>query len=316
MKAAVITKYGGPDAFRIQDRPEPSPRAGELKVRMRATSINPIDFKVRKGYMFFLSGFRFPKILGSDFSGIVEACGEGVSGFAAGDEIYGFTNGASQGGASAEVLCCKASVASKKPASLSFEEAAAVPLAASTAYQALMREGGLKSGMKVLVIGATGGVGHYAVQLAAIAGAHVTGVCRSSGASTAKALGCDAVIAYDRDDFRQSGQAFDVIFDAAGKSGFGDCRSLLKDQGTYVTTIPGPSVMLRRALTGSKGRKARFVMANSNDTDLSLMRKWCEEGKLRPLIEAVFALDETRQAYELAESGKTRGKVVIRTTPE
>ncbi|MEJ8306493.1 NAD(P)-dependent alcohol dehydrogenase [Saccharibacillus sacchari] len=314
MKAAVITKYGGLDAFRIQDRPEPRPRAGELKVRMQATSINPIDFKVRKGYMFFLSGFRFPKILGSDFCGIVEACGEGVTGFAVGDEVYGFTNGASQGGASAEVMCCKASVASKKPALLSFEEAAAVPLAASTAYQALTREGGLKSGMKVLVIGATGGVGHYAVQLAAIAGAHVTGVCRSSGVETAKALGCDAVIAYDREDFRRSGQTFDVIFDAAGKSGFGECRSLLNEQGTYVTTIPGPSVMLRRVLTGSKGRKARFVMANSNDTDLSLMRKWCDEGQLKPLIEAVFPLDETRQAYELAESGKTRGKVVIRTS--
>lgn len=313
MKAAVIRKYGGPDAFRIEEIPEPNPGAGEIKVRMRATSINPIDYKVRKGYLFFLSGVRFPKILGSDFAGIIEKCGEGVEGFAPGDEVYGFTNSASQGGGLAEALCCKASIVSKKPASLNFEEAAAVPLAASTAYQALVPIGGLKSGMRVLVIGATGGVGHYAVQLAALLGAHVTGVCRSSGEAAARALGCDEVIAYDRDDFHKSGQTFDIIFDAAGKYGFRNCRSLLTEQGTYITTIPGPSAMLGRMLSGSTGRKARFVVANSNDTDLSLMRQWCDEGRLKPMIEAVFPLIETRQAYELAESGRTRGKVVIQT---
>lgn len=313
MRAAVIRKYGGPDVFRIEEIREPSPRAGELKIRMQATSINPIDYKVRKGYLIFLSGLRFPKVLSSDFAGIVEQCGDGVEGFAPGDEVYGFTNGASQGGALAETLCCKASVASKKPSSLHFEEAAAVPLAASTAYQALTRIAGLQPGMRVLVTGATGGVGHYGVQLAAILGAHVTGVCRSSGEATAKALGCDEVIAYDRDDFRKSGQTFDVIFDAAGKYGFKDCRALLTEQGTYVTTVPGPSAMLGRVLSGSKGRKARFILANSNDTDLGLMRQWCDEGRLKPLIEAVFPLSETRQAYELAESGRIRGKVVIQT---
>ncbi|GGN98723.1 NAD(P)-dependent alcohol dehydrogenase [Saccharibacillus kuerlensis] len=313
MKAAVIRKYGGPDVFRIEEVEEPRPSAGEIKIRLQATSINPIDYKVRKGYLFFLSGFRFPKILCSDFSGTVEECGAGVTDFSPGDEVYGFTNGAAKGGGLAEVLCCKASLASKKPASLNFEEAAAVPLAASTAYQALTHVGGLKSGMRVLVTGATGGVGHYAVQLASIAGAHVTGVCRSSGEATAKSLGCDEVIAYDREDFRRSGQHFDLIFDAAGKYGFGDCRSLLTEQGTYVTTIPGPASMLRQILSGSKGRKARFIVANSNDEDLSLLRQWCEDGQLKPMIEAVFSLEETRQAYELAESGKIRGKVVIRT---
>ncbi|NGZ74925.1 NAD(P)-dependent alcohol dehydrogenase [Saccharibacillus alkalitolerans] len=314
MKAAVIRRYGGPDAFRLEEVAERDPAAGEIKIRTRATSINPIDFKVRRGYMFFLSGFRFPKILCSDFSGIVEKCGSGVTGFSPGDEVYGFTNGAAQGGGLAESLCCQASIASRKPAALNFEEAAAVPLAASTAYQALTKAGGLQSGMRVMIIGATGGVGHFAVQLAGILGARVTGVCRSSGESAARELGCEEVIAYDREDFRQRGQTFDVIFDAAGKYGFGTCRSLLTAQGAYVTTVPGPAVMLRRALTAAGGRKARFVVANSNDADLSLLRGWCGEGRLRPTIEAVFPLEETRQAYELAESGKTRGKVVIRTT--
>ncbi|WP_172251790.1 NAD(P)-dependent alcohol dehydrogenase [Saccharibacillus deserti] len=313
MKAAVIRKYGGPDVFRIEEVKEPQPRAGEIKVRVRATSINPIDFKVRKGYLFFLSGFRFPKILNSDFAGIVEECGAGVEGFVPGDEVYGFTNGASQGGGLAEVLCCKASVASRKPLSLNFDDAAAVPLAASTAYQALVPTGGLTSGMRVLVIGATGGVGHYAVQMAAILGAHVTGVCRSSGEAAARALGCEDVIAYDRDDFHKSGKTFDVIFDAAGKYGFRGCRALLNEQGTYVTTVPGPSSMIGRVFSGSTGRKARFIIANSNDADLSLLRQWCDEGLMQPLIEAVFPLEETSAAYELAESGRTRGKVVIRT---
>lgn len=314
MKAAVIRKYGGPDVFRIEEVVEPAPAAGEIKVRMRATSINPIDFKTRKGYLFFLSGFRFPKILCSDFAGIVEACGAGVTEFSPGDEVYGFTNGAMQGGGLAEVLCCKASIASRKPASLSFEQAASIPLAASTAYQALTKVGGLKSGMRVLVIGATGGVGHFAVQLAVIAGAHVTGVCRSSGEALARELGCSDVIAYDREDFRRAGKPpFDVIFDAAGKYGFWSCRELLTAAGVYVTTVPGPTVMPAIALTAAAKRKARFVGANSNDRDLSLMRQWCEEGRLKPTIEAIFPLEETRQAYELAESGRTRGKVVIRT---
>ncbi|MDO3408458.1 NAD(P)-dependent alcohol dehydrogenase [Saccharibacillus sp. CPCC 101409] len=314
MKAAVIRKYGGPDTFRIEEVPERGPKAGEIKVRNVATSINPIDFKARKGYLFVVSGFRFPKILGADFAGVVEACGAGVRNFKPGDEVYGFTAAAGGKGALAESLCCKASVASAKPTSLDFEQAAALPLAASTAYRALTKEGGLTAGMRVLVVGATGGVGHFAVQIARISGAHVTGVCRSSGESAARELGCIDVIAYDRTDFRRSGQTFDLIFDAAGKYGFGACRALLTAQGTYVTTIPGPSIMLRRVLTASaSGRKARFVAANSNDRDLSLMRQWCDEGRLKPLIDAVFPLEETRQAFERAESGRTRGKVVIRT---
>ncbi|OWA34291.1 NAD(P)-dependent alcohol dehydrogenase [Saccharibacillus sp. O16] len=314
MKAAVIRKYGGPEVFHMEEVPEPSPAAGEIKIRMRATSINPIDFKTRRGYLFFLSGFRFPKILCSDFSGVVEACGSNVTSFSPGDEVYGFTNGAAKGGGLAEALCCKASIASRKPSGLSFEEAASIPLAASTAYQALVHVGGLKPGMRVLVIGATGGVGHFAVQLAAIIGAQVTGVCRSSGESLARQLGCSDIIAYDREDFRQTKVAsFDVIFDAAGKYGFWSCRKLLTHSGVYVTTVPGPSVMPAVALTAAAKRKARFVGANSNDRDLSLLRQWCEEGRLRPTIKAVFPLEETRQAYELAESGRTRGKVVIRT---
>jgi len=313
MKAVLIDKYGGPEKFRIGEHPEPSPKAGEVKIRMKATSINPINFKVRGGVAFVISGLRFPKILGSDFAGIVEQCGEGVSEFVPGDEVYGFTNGATQAGALAEVLCCKASIVSKKPVSLNFEEAAAVPLAASTAYQALSKLGGMTAGMKVLVIGATGGVGHYAVQLAKIAGAHVTGVCRLSGEATAKALGCDEVIAYDREDFLKSDRSFDLIFDAAAKSKFGKCRSLLTENGTYVTTVPSPSVFIRSRFSQTKGKKARFVMANSNPTDLGLFRQWSDEDRLKPLLEAIFSLEETRQAFELAESGKTRGKVVIRT---
>ncbi len=314
MKAAVIRKYGGPPTFEVEELETPRLRAGEVKIGVRATSVNPIDFKTRKGLIFPLSGFRFPKVLGADFAGVVEECGAGTEGFAPGDEVYGFTNGASQGGALAESLCCKASIVSKKPVSLTFEEAASIPLAASTAYQALMHFGGLKPGMRALVIGATGGVGHFAVQLAAIAGAHVTGVCRSSGEALARELGCSDVIAYDREDFRRAGKPpFDVIFDAAGKYGFWSCRSLLAAAGVYVTTVPGPAVMPAVALTAASKRKARFVMASSNDRDLSLLRQWCDEGRLKPTVEAVFPLEATSRAYELAESGRTRGKVVIRT---
>ncbi|MFS0724151.1 NAD(P)-dependent alcohol dehydrogenase [Paenibacillus sp. 1P07SE] len=312
MRAAIIRRYGKPDVFSIEQVEAPRPSAGEVQIAVMASSVNPIDYKTRSGSIFFLSGFRFPKILGGDVAGRVLACGEGVQHLQPGDEVYGFSSAPTRGGAYAEVMCCAAERLAHKPAELSMSEAAAIPLAGLTAYQALHKEGELQPGMQVLVTGAAGGVGHYAVQLARAAGCKVTGVCHSRNRELAEELGCDEVMPYDREDFRERRGAYDLIVDAAGKFSFAGCRRSLTDNGIYVSTIPAPGIMLRHLWSRfSGGRRGRFVSAHANTADLEIMSALIREGRLRAHIEHRFPLAEIAEAHRLSETERVRGKIII-----
>lgn len=313
MKAAQIHQYGKPDVFRIEDCAEPFPRKGELKIKVHASSVNPVDWKVRSGSISFLSGKKFPKILGADFSGMVVECGPETEGYAIGDEVYGFSSAISTAAAYAEFMCCSVKRLASKPNRLDFIHAAVIPLAASTAYQALYNQGKMKPGMHVLVTGATGGVGHFAVQLAKAAGCRVTGVCHSRNTQLAMSFGCDEVLPYDKIDFRTEKSAYNIIFDAAAKYSYFSCRKLLKPSGVFVSTIPMFSVLVMHALSAiSPGKKGRFVGVAGSSGDLETLASLCDSGALVPHVERVFTLDEIAKAHALSETEAVRGKIAIR----
>lgn len=312
MKAAVIEKYGKPDIFHIQTVSEPTPLGNEIKVHVAASSVNPIDCKTRSGSIAFLSGWKFPRILGSDFSGVVTACGLEVKHLKPGDEVFGFSPGASKAGAYGEFICCDATRAAVKPVQLPAEQAAAIPLAGLTAYKSLYREGRMQPGMRILITGATGGVGHFAVQIAKAAGCHVTGVCHSRNKELATQLGCDEVMPYDEIDFRRNEQRYNLIFDSVAKYGYRSCRPILTAKGTYVSTIPYPSVMVMHLISShSKGRRGRFISVKATTADLEKLAQLADAGTLAPHIEHVFQLADISKAHILSETEKTRGKIII-----
>lgn len=312
MRAAVIRKYGAPDVLRIEEVAEPVPGPQDVQIEVAASSVNPIDYKTRSGSIFFMSGLRFPKILGGDVAGVVRSCGDAVTHLKPGDAVYGFSSAATRGGGYAEVMCCEAAKLARIPEGLSMSAAAAIPLAGITAYQALYRQGEMKPGMRVLVTGATGGVGHLAVQVARAAGCQVTGVCHSRNRELAFELGCEEVICYDKADFRARRGGYELIFDAAAKFGYGSCRGALSEHGIYVSTIPGPGLMLWHLLSRvGNGRRARFVGAHANTADLERLGELVSEGKLRPHIEHRLPLEQIAEAHRLSESERVRGKIVI-----
>jgi NADPH:quinone reductase-like Zn-dependent oxidoreductase len=312
MRAAIIRRYGAPKVFQHENLPDITPRADEVKIQVMASSVNPVDFKTRSGSIFFLSGFKFPKILGSDFSGIIVECGAEVKDVRLGDEVFGFTNAVTEGGAYGEFLCIDRSRIARKPTNLSFLEAAVIPLAGSTAYQGLVTLGQINSGMRICIIGATGGVGHFAVQIAKSIGCHVTGVCHSNNTKLAQQFGCDEIVPYDRMDFRAINQSFDLIFDSAGKLGYARSRHRLEQQGSFISTIPSlATILLPRLPSRFRGRQVRHFWAHSNSADLQFLAEQCELNLLQPYIEPHFPIAQIDLAHELSESGRVRGKIAI-----
>ena len=315
MRAAVIRKYGPPSVFRTESLPEPQPGPDEVKIRVRASSVNPVDWKVRSGKLALLAGWKFPRILGADFSGEIVACGKNVSAYRPSDEVFGFTSAIWGPGTYAEYVCCSPTKLARKPPVLDHRLAAAVPLAGSTAYQALYLHGRLKPGMRVLVTGATGGVGHLAVQMAKAAGCTVYGVCHSRNEELARRFGCDEVFPYDRSDFRQSTHRFDIIFDAASKYGYFSCRGVLLPGGTFVSTLPWPRLMLAHALSFFPGKRGRFVAVAAHTPHLDFLADLCNSGRLVPFMENEFPLTGLANAHTLSETEKVRGKIGIHVFP-
>jgi len=317
MKAAVIRKYGKPEVFQIEDMPEPAPKPKQVKVEIIASSVNPVDWKIRSGALAVLTGWKFPRILGGDFSGKVVECGSEVNDIRVGDEVFGLSNAMSIGRAYAEFITCDADKLAIKPNKLNFLESAGIPLAGSTAYQALHHMCEIKPGMRVLIIGATGGVGHFAVQIAKAENCQVTGVCHSRNAELAKQIGCDEVLAYDKADITKSKDKYDILFDAAAKYGYLSCRSLLTSQGTYVCTIPTPLLMVMHGFSYIfPWKRGRFVGVNSNRKDLDQLARLANEDQLRPFIENIFPLEKIAEAHALSETEKARGKIAIRISDE
>src|ERR687893_2326764 len=329
MKAIVRDTYGSPDVLELTDIDKPEPQDEEVLVRVHAASVNPADWHILRGAPYIARmqfGLRKPKdrVLGCDVAGHVEAVGKNVTMLQPGDEVFGspFMHGF---GAFAECVCVSETLLAPKPATLSFDHAAAVPLAASTALQALRDHGRIEEGHKVLIIGASGGVGTLAVQIAKSFDAKVTGVCSTRNVELVRSLGADHIIDYTKEDFTRSGQNYDLIFQLAGTHSPSECRRALTPKGTLVQ-ISGESdgrwigavdrIVKALVLSPFVGQKLASFTVKPNKEDLQFLSQLIEAGKLTPVIDRAYSLSETPEAIRYLEEGHARGKVVIRVPGE
>jgi NADPH:quinone reductase-like Zn-dependent oxidoreductase len=322
MKAIVYDRYGPPDVLALREVEQPAVKDDQVLVRVHATSVNPADWHIMTGtpYLARLSaGLRRPKVQipGIDLAGRVEAVGGKVTRFRPGDEVFG--TGAST---FAEYASAPEDGLAPKPANLTFEQAAAVPVAGITALQGLRDKGRLQPGQKVLIIGASGGVGTFAVQLAKAFGAEVTGVCSTRNLDRVRSLGADQVVDYTREDFTRSGRRYDLVFQVAGTASPSDCRRVLTPKGTLVLCsgegggrLLGPVGRIVGALVRSRFWSQRAVMwiANTTTKDLLDLKQLIEAGTVTPVIDRRYPFAEAPEAFRYQGEGHTQGKTVITT---
>jgi NADPH:quinone reductase-like Zn-dependent oxidoreductase len=321
MQAAVYRCYGSPDVVKVEAVPKPTLADDRMLVKVHAASVNPLDWHYMRGKPYIMrpgSGVGVPEDirLGVDFAGTVEAVGKDVTRFKPGDEVFGGADGAF-----AEYVTVRAAGSVvPKPANLTFEQAAAVPIAAITALQALRDKGNIKPGQQVLINGASGGVGTFAVQIAKTLGAEVTAVCSTKNVATARSLGADHVIDYTREDFTRGAQRYDLIIDNVGSHSVGEYRRVLNPQGTLVI-VGGPSggpwlgplsASIKAALAQPfVSQKLMFMLADLNQADLGTLGQWAADGKLTPVIDRRYKLSEIADAIRYLEQGHARGKIVV-----
>ena len=310
MKAVFIEKYDGPEVLIYGDLPKPVVGDSELLIKVFATSVNPVDWKLRKGMLRFLPGQKLPKILGGDISGIVEEAGKDVEEFKTGYEIYGLIS-AAKGGGYAEYAMAKPHQISLKPKNISFEEAATIPLAALTAYQSLKRLGKLKVGDKILVNDCSGGVGHFAVQIAKAMGANVTGVCSTKNIELAKILGADKVIDYTNENIFSENITYDIFFDAVANQSFWKVKKHLNKNGRYVTTLPSVSKLLNLFFNIFSSKKGKMISVKSFPEDLRFLSELIKSDKLRTVIDTAYKLKDSKEAHIHSETGRVVGKLAI-----
>jgi NADPH:quinone reductase-like Zn-dependent oxidoreductase len=315
MKAIVCAQYGPPDILQFTDVPKPVPADNEVLVEIHAAAVNPLDRFFMRGAPLLraIPGLRKPKDtrMGVDLAGQVEAVGRNVTQFKPGDEVFG-----GERGAFAEYVAVPEVKLALKPANLSFEEAAAVPIAATTALQGLRDKGRIQPGQRVLIDGASGGVGTFAVQIAKSFGAEVTAVCSTRNVERARALRADYVIDYKREDFTKSGQRYDLIIGANAHHSFFDYWRLLVPGGTYVVVGGGvpemfQGMLLSPILSRLGRKKARFFIANINHGDLIVLKELLEAGKIAPVIDRRYPLRDAAEAIRYLEEGHAQGKLVI-----
>ncbi len=319
MKAIVCDRYGSPDVLKLQEVEKPELTDDGVLVRVHAASVNRGDWYTVAGMYVArpATGLRRPRsrLIGTDFAGTVEAVGRDVTEFRPGDEVFG-----GRTGALAEYVCARARCVALKPARLTFEEAAAVPVAALTALQGLRDRGQIQPRQKLLINGASGGVGTFAVQIAKALGAEVTAVCSTRNVDLARSIGADHVVDYTREDFTRSEQLYDVMFDNAGSRSWSECKRVLNRQATVVLVggqmgnrLLGPLghvVRMRLAATLSS-RKAVFFIAKVNSADMEVLRELLEAEKVTPVIDRRYELSEAADAFRYVGEGHARAKVVI-----
>lgn len=320
MKAIVYTKYGSPDVLQFKEVEKPTPKEDEVLIKVHAASLNAADWHYMRAdptLMRLSSGLLKPKnsFLGADVAGRIEAVGRTVTQFKPGDEVFGDLSECGRG-TFAEYVCASENALALKPTNLSFEEAAAVPLAAVTALQGLRDKGKIQPGQKVLINGASGGVGTYAVQIAKSFGAEVTAVCSTRNVDIVRSIGADHVIDYTQEDFTQNGHRYDLILAANGYHSISDYKRVLSPKGTYVMTggamaqlfevmLKGPWI----SMTGSQ--KMGNMLAKPNKNDLAFMKELLEAGKVKPVIDRCYPLSQVADAIRYIEEGHAQGKVVI-----
>lgn len=303
--------------MKVEEVERPVVSNNRVLIRVFYSSVNPVDWKIRNGSLKLLTGSRFPMMLGFDVAGEVVETGTSVTRFKKDNRVFAMLDFKHRG-AYAEYACAREDAIALIPENLDFKEAAAIPLAALTAYQALHYKGKMKSGEAVLINGASGGVGSFAVQIAKAAGAIVTAVCGTENTELMRSLGADNVIDYRKQDFTRLPHKYDIIFDAVGKLSFFRTSKNLTGSGRYITTLPNkPSDILSFSLTPFLSlfhyrKKSAFINVRPSGSDLNRLILLIKEKKLRPLIDRIFTLEEIRKAHAYSETGHARGKIVIK----
>jgi NADPH:quinone reductase-like Zn-dependent oxidoreductase len=321
MKAIFYDRYGSPDVLRCEEMAKPAPTDDEVLIRIRAAAVNPYDWHFMRGEPYAVrivaGGLRKPKDtrLGADVAGEIEAVGRNIKQFKPGDGVFGSCKGAF-----AEYACASESKLVMKPDNVTFEQAASVPIAAFTALQGLRDKGKIQPGQKVLINGAAGGVGTFAVQIAKSFGAEVTGVCSTRNVEMVRSIGADPAIDYTQEDFTKSARRYDVILDCVGNHSFSECRRVLNPRGIYVGAggtsdnwMIGPLTRAIQALVLSwfVSQKQVMVLAKPSKDDLAIMGELMATGKVTPVIDKRYSLREVPDAIRYLEAGHARGKVVI-----
>jgi len=320
MKAMVYTEYGPPDVLQLKEVEKPAPKEDEVLVRVYATTVTTADANAR-GFVFIPAGFGFlprlmfgirrPKmsILGTVLAGEVEAVGAGVKEFKEGDQVFGET----RFGAYAEYICLpEDGMLAAKPSNLNYQEAAAVPFGSHTALYFIRDKANLQSGSKILINGASGDVGTFAVQLARYYGAEVTGVCSSTNLELVKSLGAVNVIDYTKEDFTKNSQTYDIIYDTVGKTTFAGCKSSLTGNGLYLAGAGGLKVFIEMGWTSMVGsQKVLAGIAPEHKEDLITLKELCEAGEIKPVIDRTYPLEQMVEAHRYVDKGHKKGSVVI-----
>jgi NADPH:quinone reductase-like Zn-dependent oxidoreductase len=313
VKAFYLTSYGGPEASKFGVLPDTEAGTGQLLIQVKAVSINPVDNKIKHGDLKMIVGSKFPKIIGSDFAGIVKQTSQGADKFKPGDRVYGAISAFSgKPGSLSELISIDPKYVRPIPDGMSFEEAASLPIASLTALNGL-KKCKVSSGTHLLINGATGGVGHFAIQIAKSKGAIVTASCSQTNAELAKKLGADKTIEYSKSDLLKTENKFDAILDAYGKMEYEVIRHLLKRNGIYATTLFFPksffsSIYIQIVF----GKKLTSSNMRARPEDYDTIEKLFSQKKLIPLIENRFDLEKSEDAFEMAEKGKPRGKIIIK----
>lgn len=322
MKAIKFYKYGPPDVLQFEETEKPVARDNEVLVKIRAASVNPFDWRLMRGRPYLIramTGLRGPKDprTGADVAGQIEAVGSRVTGFQPGDEVFGGIGETC--GAFAEYVCADEKALAPKPTNLTFEQAAAVPVAALTALQGLRDRGRIQPGQKVLINGAAGGVGTFAVQIAKSFGAEVTGVCSTRNLDMVRFIGADRAIDYTREDFTSGGARYDLIYDCMGNRPLSACRRVMSLAGTYVVVggpdggLLGPLAPFFKALLLSPfvSQKLTPLVCRASKEDLIVLKELLETEKITPVIDRIYSLNEVPEAVRYLEEGHARGKVII-----
>jgi NADPH:quinone reductase-like Zn-dependent oxidoreductase len=307
MKAVVIDSFGPAENMKVMDVPVPVPGKGQMLVKVFAAGINPVDTYIRKGTRQQMSGTVFPKVMGRDLAGDVESVGSGVKSFKPGDRVMSSVLPKS-GGSYAEYAVVEEGRACLMPASASYEEAAGIPIAGVTAIQSFELAGVPLENKSILIIGASGGVGTFAVQAARELKAKITAVCSSKNFGLVKTLGAGEVIEYDKFDYLHSGRKFDFIFDYSGGGDLKLLKSLLDHKGEYITTVRRPNLLWN----GMFESKYNWFMADINSVDLDWLRDTVSTGKIRVIIDRVFPMDQAADAHKYIETKRAVGKVILK----
>ena len=314
MKAVVYTKYGPPDVLELKEVEKPAPKDNEVLIKVHATTVTPMDWHFRQPGMNviarMMAGPIKPNnpILGVELAGEIEAIGKDVKLFKEGDQVYA----GGKPGAHAEYVCMPEEKVAMKPSNMSYEEAAGVPFCGTTALYFLKGMGKIQDGQKVLINGASGGVGTFAVQLAKYYGADVTGVCSTANLEMVESLGADRVIDYTKEDFTREGQTYDIIFDAVGKRSFSQCKNSLNPKGIYLSTIATVPLLLQMLWTSKIGdKKAKFSLPPCTTKELDFLRDVIETGRMKTVIDRTYPLSDTAEAHKYSENGHAKGKIII-----